>query len=261
MKILQIASGSKGNCTFICTPNTKLILDCGISKKRIVECLQRNNMSLDNINGILITHEHIDHVGGLAVLANAIDTTIYMTKGTYNGLSMRIKEKLDVNKICFINHDSVFKINEIEIETLQIFHDAIDPVGYLFKENNKKLVYITDTGYVHSALYNKISNADAYIFESNHDPEILMESDRPYETKLRILSDHGHLSNQDSSYVLANIIGPDTKRIVFAHISEECNLVQIVKLTSSRVFNDLGISTKNIVFSYASQIPLEAFEI
>ncbi len=261
MKILQIASGSKGNCTFIWTEKTKLILDCGISKKRIVECLTNNNMSLDNIDGILITHEHTDHISGLAVLANALNTTIYMTKGTYNGMSSRIKERLDINKINFIERDSVFNINDITINALQIFHDAVDPVGYLFKENNHRLVYITDTGYVHNSLFEKISDADAYIFESNHDPEILMESDRPYETKLRILSDHGHLSNQDSSYVLANIIGPNTKRIVFAHISEECNLVQIVKITSSRVFNDLGVSTKNIVFSYASQTPLEVFEI
>lgn len=261
MKILQIASGSKGNCTFICTSKTKLILDCGISKKRIAECLESNNISLDNIDGILVTHEHTDHISGLAVLSNALDTTIYMTRGTYDGMSNRIKERLDINRIKFIEHDSVFYINDIKIEALQIFHDAVDPVGYLFKENDHKLVYITDTGYVHNSLYEKISDADAYIFESNHDPEILMNSDRPYETKLRILSEHGHLSNQDSSYVLANIIGPNTKRIVFAHISEECNLVQIVKLTSSRVFNDLGISTKNIVFSYASQIPLEAFEI
>lgn len=261
MKVVQIASGSKGNCTYICTEKTKIILDCGISKKRIEEALAKNEMNLDGLDGILITHEHTDHTSCLGILANAFKTPIYMTRGTYNGLSARIKERLDVSKIVFIDHDSNFSINDIEIDTIQIFHDAIDPVGYIFKNDGKKLVYITDTGYVHNALYEKISNANCYIFESNHDPQILMESDRPFETKMRILSDHGHLSNQDSAYVLTNIVGPDTKRIVYAHISEECNLVQIVKLTSIRVFKDVGVSTDGIVFQYASQTPLEVFEI
>ena len=119
----------------------------------------------------------------------------------------------------------------------------------------------TDTGYVHHALFDKISDANCYIFESNHDPQILMESDRPYETKMRILSDHGHLSNQDSAYTLTNIVGPDTNHIIYAHISEECNLVQIVKLTSIRVFKDVGVSTDGIKFEYASQTPLEVFEV
>lgn len=261
MKVLQIASGSKGNCTFISTEATKLFLDCGISKKRVEEALQKNGFNLANIDGILITHEHTDHTSCLGIIANATKAPIYMTRGTYNGLSSRIRERLDINNIHFINHDSCFKIKDIKIEALQIFHDAIDPVGYTFTQNNHKLVYITDTGYVHHALFDKISNANCYIFESNHDPEILMESDRPYETKMRILSDHGHLSNQDSAYVLTNIIGPDTNHIIYAHISEECNLVQIVKLTSIRVFKDVGVSTEGIKFEYASQVPLEVFEV
>lgn len=261
MKVLQIASGSKGNCTFITTNTAKILLDCGISKKRVEEALSNNEFDLLNLDGILITHEHTDHTSCLGIIANATNAPIYMTKGTYNGLSSRIRDRLDINNIHFINHDSCFEIKDIKIEALQIFHDAIDPVGYTFSQNDRKLVYITDTGYVHHALFDKISDANCYIFESNHDPQILMESDRPYETKMRILSDHGHLSNQDSAYTLTNIIGPDTNHIIYAHISEECNLVQIVKLTSIRVFKDVGVSTDGIKFEYASQTPLEVFEV
>lgn len=261
MKVLQIASGSKGNCTYIEQNNTKILLDCGVSKKRVVEALDSNGIKLDNLTAILITHEHTDHTSCLGIIQNAYNCPIYMTRGTYDGLSSKIKDRLDLNYIKFIKNDESFKLEDIEIDVLQLFHDALDPVGYVLKNNNKKLVYITDTGYVHFSLYNKITNADCYIFESNHDPELLMESDRPYETKMRILSDHGHLSNQDSAYVLTNIIGINTKRIIYAHISEECNLLQIVKLTSKRVFKDIGISTDDIKFEYATQIPLEVFEL
>lgn len=261
MKVLQIASGSKGNCTYIQSDNAKILLDCGISKKRVEEALAKNNFNLKGLDGILITHEHTDHTSCLGIIANATNAPIYLTEGTYNGLSSRIRDRLDINNIHFINHDSCFEIKDIQIEALQIFHDAIDPVGFTFTQNNRKLVYITDTGYVHNSLFSKITDANCYIFESNHDPEILMESDRPYETKMRILSDHGHLSNQDSAYVLTNVVGPDTNHIIYAHISEECNLVQIVKLTSIRVFKDIGVSTDGIKFEYASQIPLEVFDV
>ena len=250
MKVLQIASGSKGNCTFITTNTAKILLDCGISKKRVEEALSNNEFDLLNLDGILITHEHTDHTSCLGIIANATNAPIYMTKGTYNGLSSRIRDRLDIKNIHFINHDSCFEIKDIKIEAL-----------HTFSQNDRKLVYITDTGYVHHALFDKISDANCYIFESNHDPQILMESDRPYETKMRILSDHGHLSNQDSAYTLTNIVGPDTNHIIYAHISEECNLVQIVKLTSIRVFKDVGVSTDGIKFEYASQTPLEVFEV
>ena len=147
------------------------------------------------------------------------------------------------------------------IQSVELSHDALDPIGFVFSNGSSRLVYVTDTGYVKQSLYETLRNANMYIWESNHDPEILMQSDRPYETKKRILSDDGHLSNQDSAYILANLIGPNTKTIVYAHISEECNLNQIIKLTSSRVFNDLGIDTSDIEFYYASQISLKEIEI
>lgn len=261
MKVLQIASGSKGNCTYIEHNNTKILLDCGISKKRVLEALENENIKLEYLTAILITHEHIDHTSCLGIIQNAYKCPIYMTRGTYDGLSLKIKDRLALDCIKFINNDDSFKINDIELDVLQLFHDALDPVGYAFKCDDKKLVYVTDTGYVHFSLYEKISNANCYIFESNHDPELLMESDRPYETKMRILSDHGHLSNQDSAYILTNLVGVNTKRIIYAHISEECNLVQIVKITSKRVFKDIGINTDEITFEYASQVPLKVFEL
>ncbi len=261
MKVVQIASGSKGNATFIEADGNKIMIDVGISKKRIQECLINNALSLDNLKAIFLTHEHTDHTSGLVALFNQTKALIYTTKGTYLGLSSKIREKIGQEYFRFIERNSIIQIGTFEIESVEIYHDANDPLGFIIKNNGKKIVYVTDTGYIKQSFYDKLSNAEMYIWESNHDPEILMQSDRPYNTKIRILSDCGHLSNQDSAYILANIIGPNTKKIIFAHISEECNLVQIIKLTSKRVFNDLGIDTKDIDFYYASQIPLEVFEI
>lgn len=261
MKILQIASGSKGNATFIEQEGTAVILDAGISKKRITEALENANLSFDHIKAILLTHEHVDHTAGLIPLFNATNALIYTTRGTYLGLSKKIKEKIPEGSFRFIDRNLTFQIGSLMIQSVELSHDALDPIGFVFSNGSSRLVYVTDTGYVKQSLYETLRNANMYIWESNHDPEILMQSDRPYETKKRILSDEGHLSNQDSAYILANLIGPNTKTIVYAHISEECNLNQIIKLTSSRVFNDLGIDTSDIEFYYASQIPLKEIEI
>lgn len=261
MKVLQIASGSKGNATYIETEYAKVIIDCGISKIRIVNELSKIGVSLADIDAILLTHEHIDHTSGLIPLLNATKSLVYATLGTYKGLSQKIKEKVLESRFRFVSNEEIFQIGDLEIETIQTFHDAIDPIGFVIKAYDKKLVYITDTGYVHQNYFEKISNADIYIWESNHDPVILMNSDRPYETKMRILSDHGHMSNIDSAHALANVVGPLTKMVIYAHISEECNLVQIVKLTSKRVFSDLGVDSSEIEFKYASQIPLEVIDL
>lgn len=261
MKVLQIASGSKGNTTYVEADNTALLIDAGISKKRVVEALNKSNLCLDKVSAILLTHEHTDHTAGLVALYNETKALIYTTKGTYLGLSSKIREKIPESSFRLIERNQIIQIGSFEVESVETFHDANDPIGFVLKAANKKVVYVTDTGYIKQSYYDVLSNADMYIWESNHDPEILMQSDRPYDTKIRILSDCGHLSNQDSAYSLANIIGPNTKSVIFAHISEECNLTQIVKLTSMRVFNDLGIDTSAISFYFASQIPLEVLEV
>ena len=261
MKIIQIASGSKGNATLIETDYAKILIDCGISKKRIIEALNKYNTNLEDLDAILLTHEHVDHVSGLVPVYNATNCSIFTTLGTYTGLSSKYKEKIPKSKFRFISNDEYFEIGDVLVETVETFHDALGSIGFVFKIYDKKIVYITDTGHIPEAHYEKLKDADMYIFESNHDPEAVMLSDRPYETKMRIISDYGHMSNMDCAIVLANLITERTKDVVFAHISEECNLVQLVKLTSTRIFKELNVDVTNIKFHYASQAPLEVFEL
>lgn len=266
MKIRVYSSGSKGNCTLISINGTNLLVDVGICKKSIVENLAKDNLSLSDVSAIFLTHEHVDHTCAIPQLLKEDGIVIFTTFGTMSALReyyvIKGKEKI-VNlidskvangTIVYINrmensylYQSVY-INGLSVDVLPTFHDAKEPIGFVFYEENKKLVYITDTGYVHKDLYPIISNADCYILESNHDPEILMHSDRPYHLKIRIISDHGHMSNIDSMITLANVIGVNTKLIMHAHISEECNLSQIVELTRKKVFDEYGLYYDNIEF-------------
>ena len=154
-----------------------------------------------------------------------------------------------------------FRINHSIITPLPLFHDASETSGFLIEDESERLVYITDTGYIHESLYDMISNANIYILESNHDPEILMTSNRPYPTKIRILSDHGHMSNEESMITLANIMGSDTKYVLHAHVSQECNLSEIIELTRKKVFNAYNVDTSNKTFVILHPYPSEVFKI
>ncbi|MGM9970417.1 MAG: MBL fold metallo-hydrolase [Anaeroplasma sp.] len=279
MKIKVFSSGSSGNCTVVTSNDTTILIDAGISKKMIELNLNSMGLSIKNVDALLITHEHIDHIKAFSMLLKEYHMKIYMTNGTYNAIYSSffsrknysicslMKERRENNGIFIINRmvNSIlyeaFNVGQAHVEVLPTFHDAAESIGFIIHENDKRLVYITDTGYVHQSLYPLINNAEIYVLESNHDPEILMHSDRPYQLKIRILSDHGHISNEDSMVVLANCIGPKTRIIMHAHISQECNLTQIVELTRRKIFSDYGICTDNIKFAILSPRPSEEYDI
>ena len=278
MKISVFSSGSSGNCTLVRANDYNILIDVGISKKSLDENLLEYNLTLNDIQVLLITHEHTDHTKGFNAILKYENIKIYLTKGTYHYILSSNKDKnprvydkmverLENGSISLLNRldNSIFyqEINlyETKVSVLPTFHDASESVGFIIHENDKKVVYITDTGYVHEALFDMISNADAYVLESNHDPAILMHSNRPYHLKMRILSNHGHLSNEDSMVVLANTIGVKTKLVMHAHISQECNLTHIVELTRKKVLGDYGIDTSGVEFVILSPNPTKEYEL
>jgi phosphoribosyl 1,2-cyclic phosphodiesterase len=264
MKLTLFSSGSCGNCGIILGNNKNIMIDAGLSKKQIDAHLEKSGIDFSKIDYLFITHSHIDHVKGLSMILKKTNTRIFMSNGTYLDL-LKTKEKLIYEEALYSKRIYIFqKINlrmdyetlfldEFSVEPIPTFHDASESVGYIIKSEENKLVYITDTGYVHNSLFGKISNADCYVLESNHDPQILMSDPvRPLALKIRILSDHGHLSNEDSMVVLAKVMGEKTKLVLHAHISQDCNLTQIVNLTRERVFNDYGLDVKNVEFVITS---------
>ena len=219
MKISVLASGSKGNCTYIASNNTKILIDAGMSNLYIEKKLILLGVNPNDINFIFITHTHTDHIAGLKVFLKKHHPKVFLTQDMYNELHDILNDyEILENKVL---------LNDLEIDYFKTSHDT-DSVGYIVKNNEKEIVYVTDTGYINVKNLKKINNKDLYIFESNHDIEMLMNNPNyPYQIKQRILGDKGHLSNNQCHEYLKKIIGNKTKYIVLAHLSEQNNDPQI----------------------------------
>ena len=252
MKIIILASGSNGNSTYIEHQGMNFLIDCGLTFKALKERLESFDIDIYNIQNIFITHEHTDHVKALAVLANKMPClNIFITKGTYNGLKAECRERLKFNPIKYVKQEEMLSFGDLQVELIRTHHDANEPFGLIIREGNKKVVYITDTGYMEEKYLEKLQNADMYILESNYDVDVLFTSDRPYDLKERINSDHGHLSNYDSAILLGKCIGPNTKKICFAHISEDCNfyyLPEMILKAHHDIYKELGVAYQGIDF-------------
>ncbi len=223
MRILVLASGSKGNCTLVNVNEENFLVDAGINYKKYKERLLMSNAFTNKISGIFLTHEHSDHTSGLASLYKELKCNVFLTQGTYEKLKPTVKNQIPQTKFKIIHPMRSYNYNGFKIITYPTSHDAKDSVGYVFDNEAHKLVYMTDTGYVNERLFHLLENATAYVLESNYDIELLMNSSRPWYLKKRIFGDSGHLSNEQSSEILTSLIGDRTKIVVLAHLSEECN--------------------------------------
>lgn len=213
MKISVLASGSKGNATFVQVDNTRILIDIGVSCKYIEKKLQEIDIDPKSIKYLLITHTHSDHIRGLTTFYQKYKPVVYITSKMLTVL----KEYLVDFNYRFYNNS---KIDDFSVNIIKTSHDCEDSVGFLIDE---RLVYITDTGYLNERYFKLLENKEVYILESNHDLEMLMNGDYPYYLKQRIWSDKGHLSNQMASYYLSKLIGENTKYIFLAHLSKENN--------------------------------------
>lgn len=217
MKVCVLASGSKGNATYVSTATTTLLIDLGPSCSYVENMLQEIHVDPNQIDGILITHTHVDHIGGLRVFLKKYNPKVYLSSKMYEEL----KSVLLLSNYTFI--DSDFTINDIDIKVIKTSHDVADSHGYILENNESSVVYITDTGYINYKNHSRLQNKSLYIMESNHDIEMLMNGTYPYPIKQRILGDRGHLSNQDSAYYLSHFVGNKTQYVILAHLSEDNN--------------------------------------
>ena len=234
-----IASGSKGNCTYISNKDTRILIDMGISLIRLKKGLEEIGRNVSDINGIVYTHEHSDHLSGFRFIS---PKKSYATDGTAPSSLCNIVE-----------YNMPFNIGSFKITPFKTSHDAKKPCGYLIEDENSKLVYMTDTGIFLEENLNLIKNPDYLIIESNHDMGMLMGSNRPMILKQRIKSDVGHLCNEDSAFATSKIIGSKTKEIVLAHLSEECNTEDKALEAYSNIFGYLNINLNQYVIKCAKQ--------
>ena len=217
MKVRTISSGSKGNCAIVLCDETNLIIDMGISYSTLKESLEENSLSFDNFSGILITHNHKDHITGLKSLIKNTNLNVFIPREMYES----IKNSVSEDRCIFV--DDVFNIFDVKIELIHTSHDAPYSVGFIISQEDKSIVYVTDTGYINRKYLNKMVNKDIYVIESNHDEVMLMDGPYPRFLKERVISDTGHLSNKTTAKYLKKIIGDKTKYVLLAHLSEKNN--------------------------------------
>ena len=254
MKVTVLASGSKGNCTLVETETNKFLIDIGINYKTLNKRLHELKVKIEEIDAVFITHEHTDHIKGLEVLIKRHDLYIVLSRGTYEAILTNNKTSIMYEYFNIVKPDEEVFFNSTSIIPFSISHDAKEPFGYIITNKNKKLVYLTDTGYISQEIENKIKNADIYIVETNHNVELLLATNRPWPLIQRILGDKGHLCNEDALYSLLRVVGENTKYIYLAHISEEANNEDVLMLTVKDIFSKCVY--QNIKFILTKQYDL-----
>lgn len=235
IKISPLFSGSRGNCSLIQTDGANLLLDAGYHYKQIVERLAEINVTLTDIDGIVITHEHSDHISALPYLTRGLNTRVYAPSEICGYVSQR-SYLSDVTAI-----EGSFEIKGVQIDVYHCSHDARACLGYRFAWQGESVACVTDTGCANGALTEFLSPCKAILLESNHDVDMLKSGSYPYMLKQRILSDFGHLSNAQTAKVIAGLKGSNVKQIVLAHLSEQNNTKEIAFNTAVRALSDAGL--------------------
>lgn len=243
MLVHILASGSEGNSVYIQTKNKKVLIDAGMNYKYLKEKLEEINVDPSEIDIILITHTHSDHTSALKVFLNKNHPLLFIDEEMLPELEF-VK---DYDNIEFRFKD--FDFEGTIIEMFHTSHDAPASRGYIIKNEDESFVYITDTGYINQRLFKKLYNHNKYVFESNHDVELLMHGRYPQWLKSRILSDKGHLSNAQAGFYLSKIIGPDTKKIALAHLSKENNDPDVALKDVKSILKENDVKFNNFVIA------------
>ncbi|MBS4538507.1 MBL fold metallo-hydrolase [Clostridium sp. D2Q-11] len=239
-KFCSIASGSSGNCQYIETDKAKILVDAGLSGKKIQAGLDLIGVDPNSLNGILVTHEHKDHIQGVGILSRRFNIPIYANNNTWEVMREYLG-KLKEENIKIIKNNGDFEIGNLGINTFSTSHDAIDSMGYNFNYKNKKVSIVTDTGVITDNIKSKIQDSDLLFLESNHDVEMLKVGSYPYYLKKRVLSHEGHLSNEDAGNLLAEIFQGRFQKIFLAHLSRENNFPELAYQTVVNIMTAKGI--------------------
>jgi phosphoribosyl 1,2-cyclic phosphodiesterase len=242
-----LASGSKGNCIYFGTSKTKILIDAGLSGRQTRKKLEELNVDLSEIQAILVTHEHTDHIQGLKVLALDLGIPVIANSETAKGIYHAFHE---CPKFKIFTTGETFTFGDIEIHPFSIQHDTADPVAFTLCVDGLKIGVCTDLGFATSSVQNNLMGCDYLYIEANHQPSMVHASSRPLIYKQRVLGRNGHLSNEDCGTLLANVFHPKLRHIHLAHLSSECNSpVTALEVVSTK----LGAQSKTVEISIAPQ--------
>lgn len=252
----SLSSSSKGNCTFIQTEKTRILVDVGISGSKTEKLLKSIDINPQTIDAIFITHEHIDHIKGLGVVSRKFDIPICCNYDTYVAMKDKIGKIPEKNiKIFETGKDFIFR--DLEVHPMPIIHDCADPVGFVIQKRNKKLTILTDTGSVTDNMIEKMKKSDVYYIEANHDEEKLITCKYPSCVKQRIKGEKGHLSNKDTATCLKKVLNEKNEIVILAHLSQESNTPLLAYNTVKKHLEEAGVDLKKSLNLFLAR-PYEA---
>ena len=235
----MLASGSSGNCALLATNRTRILVDAGLSFKALARRLELVGEQVDGLNAVVVTHEHSDHIGGLARLARRLRIPVYLTKLT----APAVDWEQDMPALECFQSGASFAVGDIEVESFGIPHDAIDPVGFCFHAEGFKIALATDLGYITESVKFHLRRCDLLLLEANHDLEMLKVGPYPWAVKQRVMSRVGHLSNDTMSDFLLRDFDGFPSRLILGHLSESNNHPEIVRLVATQALERRGLET------------------
>lgn len=244
LQFCSFASGSSGNCYLIKNQNTALLIDAGISGKKIFNGLEKTGTPFESVKGLLVTHEHIDHVKSLPIVTKKLpQVQVYANENTWENIERPVPEE---RRALFTTGED-FYIEDILVRPFPIPHDAADPVGFSIYHDDRQISIVTDVGFITENIFNEIIDADLLLLEANHEREILLMGSYPYSLKRRILGEKGHLSNDSAGECLCQLVVSKRKKrkILLGHLSRENNDPSVAMLTVKNTLMENNIFTGN----------------
>ena len=246
--VFSLGSGSKGNCHILSDGKTSVMIDAGLTTRGMKAGLDDAGMQLSDLEGILLTHEHADHVRSLPYLSEVLP--VYSHEDTLRTLDY-YAEGVRADRLYAV--EGSFQLGGFYVTPFRVSHDAAHPFGFIVENGESKVGYLTDTGYVSKGIMKTLSGCDTVILESNHDKELLLRGGYPEALKRRILSDKGHLCNDESAECVCDLVRSGAKKILLAHISENNNLSELAYWTTRRTLESKGIGEEDVALKVAYQ--------
>jgi phosphoribosyl 1,2-cyclic phosphodiesterase len=265
VSVSMLASGSRGNCAIVASTQTRILVDAGISCRETFKRMKSLGEDPHSLSAILITHEHSDHVYGLATLAKKLCIPVFMTGATHSAWARALRnekgERPQLEKLERFESGHRFQIGDIEVKPFTIPHDAVDPVGFTFRVEGSKISMATDLGYVPVNVRDHLRGSDVLVMESNHDVEMLRGGSYPWSVKQRVASNVGHLSNEKLADFLTGDYDNNAAFVVLAHLSEQNNHPEIARTGAERALAERGGLFHSRLFVAMQSEPLAAIRL
>ena len=252
LKFCSLYSGSSGNSLFVQSNNTKIQIDCGTSAKKIETALDNIDIDITDIDAILVTHEHSDHIQGLGTISKKHDIPVFANCETWEAMENQ-RNKMTSNNIKTFENNTEFHIGNLQIVPFSTPHDAVNPCGFSICSGTKKISIATDLGHIDENIFSNIKDSKFMLLEANYEPEILKVSNYPYSLKQRIAGPHGHLSNIEAGKTISNLFGKELKEVMLGHLSKENNFPEMAYKTVTEELIHNNIDTNDIRISVASR--------